>query len=227
MLYGLPFQADLNLCAQYHPLATITIEKSVLEQSSSRYELQGEYVLPGTRDRFAGEREKASSMLKKAMAGQLGNLITSMGRWRLRLEVPGAEVAEMLPFARLLSRSSDPAVLSRSKEPMLLTVVWLYGYEHQANMHAVYAIHLDFSFEWTPIVFLKICELFMQGVRNVGFYAENLKKQLEATQRNISLPGDEITPEAISLPGLAELKGRWHGSLDASGGGNGDTTVIL
>lgn len=161
----------------------ITLEKSVLEQACSKYELQGEYVLPGTRDRSPGEREKGG-MLKRAMAGQLGSLITSLGRWRLRLEVPGAEIAEMLPFARLLSRSSDPAVLSRSKE------------------------------------------LFIQGVQNVGFFAENLQNQLEATKGSSKyLPFEEGTPEAIPLPGLAELKGRWHGSLDASGGGNGDTTA--
>ncbi|KAG5540596.1 hypothetical protein RHGRI_020720 [Rhododendron griersonianum] len=29
----------------------------------------------------------------------------------------------------------------------------------------------------------------------------------------------------LSLPGLAELKGRWNGNLDASGGGNGDTVA--
>ena len=38
-------------------------------------------------------------------------------------------------------------------------------------------------------------------------------------------PSDEVIPEDISLPGLSELKGHWHGSLDASGGGNGDTVV--
>jgi len=49
------------------------------------------------------------------MAGHIGNAISSMGRWRMKLEVPRAEVAEMLPLARLLSRSLDPAVRSRSK----------------------------------------------------------------------------------------------------------------
>lgn len=92
----------------------ITVEKTVLEQASSRYELQGEYVLPGTRDRYTGSRGK-DGILKKAMAGHLGSVISSMGRWRIRLEVPYAEVAEMLPLARLLSRSTDPAVQSRSK----------------------------------------------------------------------------------------------------------------
>lgn len=51
----------------------------------------------------------------RAMTGHLGSVISSMGRWRMRLEVPKAEVAEMLPLARLLSRSTDPAVHSRSK----------------------------------------------------------------------------------------------------------------
>lgn len=54
-------------------------------------------------------------LLERAMAGHLGSVISSMGRWRMRLEVPYAEVAEMLPLARLLSRSTDPAVRSRSK----------------------------------------------------------------------------------------------------------------
>ena len=53
----------------------ITLKKSVLEQACSKYELQGEYVPPGTRDRSPGEREKGG--MKSAMAGQLGSLITS------------------------------------------------------------------------------------------------------------------------------------------------------
>lgn len=94
----------------------ITVEKTVLEQANSKYELQGEYVLPGTRDRYPSSKE-GDGLLKRAMVGHLGTVISSMGRWRMRLEVPGAEVAEMLPLARLLSRSTDPAVRSRSKVP--------------------------------------------------------------------------------------------------------------
>ena len=41
-----------------------------------------------------------------------------------------------------------------------------------------------------------------------------------------SLPAlDEGSQESIPLPGLAELKGHWQGRFDASGGGNGDTSV--
>lgn len=157
----------------------ITVEKAVLEQSNSQYELQGEYVLPGTRDRNPTGKERGS-LLRRAMAGHLGSMISSMGRWRMRLEVPRAEIAEMLPLARLVSRSTDPAVQSRSKD------------------------------------------LFIQSLQSVGIYAESLFKLIEEIRGHCTT-SDEVILEELSLPGLAELKGRWRGSLDASGGGNGDT----
>ncbi|PQM33435.1 uncharacterized protein Pyn_40057 [Prunus yedoensis var. nudiflora] len=157
----------------------ITVEKTVLEQSNSRYELQGEYVLPGTRDRNPAGKEKGG-LLERAMAGHLGSVISSMGRWRMRLEVPRAEVAEMLPLARLVSRSTDPAVHSRSKD------------------------------------------LFFQSLQSVGLYTESLTELLEVIRGHYT-PLNEVVLEELNLPGLTELRGSWHGSLDASGGGNGDT----
>jgi len=107
----------------------ITIEKTVLQQNYSYYELQGEYVLPGTRDRNSVDRE--GGLMKRLMSGHIGNAISSMGRWRMKLEVPRAEVAEMLPLARLLSRSLDPAVRSRSKVVSLsLFMPWGVTYIH-------------------------------------------------------------------------------------------------
>ncbi|XP_021893474.1 uncharacterized protein LOC110811326 isoform X1 [Carica papaya] len=157
----------------------ITVEKTILEQSSSRYELQGEYVLPGSRDRNVVGKD-TGGLFKRAMTGHLSSVISSMGRWRMRLEVPQAEVAEMLPLARLLSRSTDPAVRSRSKD------------------------------------------LFIQSLQSVGLYTGSLQDLLEVIQGHYT-PSNEVILEDLSLPGLAELKGQWHGSLDASGGGNGDT----
>ncbi|XP_048494076.1 protein TIC236, chloroplastic isoform X2 [Beta vulgaris subsp. vulgaris] len=159
----------------------ITVEKTVLEQSYSRYELQGEYVLPGTRDRKSSPKQ-SGGFFSKGMAGHLGSVISSMGRWRMRLEVPRAEAAEMLPLARLLSRSTDPAVHSRSKD------------------------------------------FFMKSLQSVGLSEGSLQELLEVVRRNYT-SSDEIVPEDLSLPGLSELKGLWHGSLDASGGGNGDTVA--
>ncbi|KAL2346810.1 hypothetical protein Fmac_000810 [Flemingia macrophylla] len=134
----------------------ITIEKIVLEQNHSYYEMQGEYVLLGTRDHNS-IGIKGDGFLKGFLSGHLGSVISSMGRWRMKLEVRRAEVAEMLPLARLLFRSTDPAVLSRSK-----------------------------------------------------------------LIRGHDAPSNDVL-EDMSLPGLLELKGHWHGSLNASGGGNGDT----
>lgn len=95
-------------------IVQITIEKTVLQQNYSYYELQGEYVLPGTRDRNPVDSEEGG-LVKRLMSGHIGSVISSMGRWRMKLEVSRAEVAEMLPLARLLSRSMDPAVHSRSQ----------------------------------------------------------------------------------------------------------------
>lgn len=106
-------------------LCQITVEKTVLEQANSKYELQGEYVLPGSRDRYPVDKE-SGGFLKMVMAGHLGSAMSSMGRWRMRLEVPGAEVFEMLPLARLLSRSTDPAVQSRSKVTQRYFRVYLW-----------------------------------------------------------------------------------------------------
>ncbi|KAL6501939.1 hypothetical protein OROGR_027072 [Orobanche gracilis] len=159
----------------------ITVERASLEQSNSKYELQGEYVLPGSRDRGPAGKEKGS-LFQKAVTGHLGSVISSMGRWRMRLEVPNAEIAEMLPLARLLSRSSDPAVQSRSKD------------------------------------------LFIQSLQSFGLCAESLEKLLEEVRGHCA-SSYEVVLDDYNLPGLAELRGRWCGSLDASGGGNGDTTA--
>lgn len=111
----------------------ITVEKTVLEQANSKYELQGEYVLPGIRDRYPSGKE-SDGFFKRAMGGHLGTVISSMGRWRMRLEVPGAEVAEMLPLARLLSRSTDPAVRSRSKVASFYQFGWIHTYTYKTSL---------------------------------------------------------------------------------------------
>ncbi|KAL4579660.1 hypothetical protein LXL04_015816 [Taraxacum kok-saghyz] len=175
----------------------ITVEKAILEQSNSQYELQGEYVLPGSRDRG----KERGNLLRRAMAGHLGSVISSMGRWRMRLEVPRAEIAEMLPLARLVSRSTDPALQFRSKVLHSITIT---------------------CFTQFIIIIINLQDLFMQSIQSVGIDAESLQNLLEEI-RGHTIQSDEVILEELNLPGLAELKGRWRGSLDASGGGNGDT----
>ncbi|CAI7743653.1 unnamed protein product [Closterium sp. NIES-54] len=199
----------------------VTLERSVLEQANSRYEVQGEYVLPGMREwdrerdrdrttssysapaptpdaaataaAAASERgldtEWSGGGRQRAMPGQLQAMMTSIGRWRLRLDVPHADVSEMLPGLRILSRSHDPAVLLRSKE------------------------------------------LFLHGIEEVGFASHSLQHQLEYVrekrEREWEPAGTDVGGgvAAEALPGLVDLRGRWHGVLEASGGGNGDTSA--
>ncbi|CAI7870869.1 unnamed protein product [Closterium sp. NIES-53] len=195
----------------------VTLERSVLEQANSRYEVQGEYVLPGMREwdrerdrdrttssysapaptpdaaataaAAASERgldtEWSGGGRQRAMPGQLQAMMTSIGRWRLRLDVPHADVSEMLPGLRILSRSHDPAVLLRSKE------------------------------------------LFLHGIEEVGFASHSLQHQLEKREREWEPAGTDVGGgvAAEALPGLVDLRGRWHGVLEASGGGNGDTSA--
>ncbi|CAI6000187.1 unnamed protein product [Closterium sp. NIES-64] len=199
----------------------VTLERSVLEQANSRYEVQGEYVLPGMREwdrerdrdrttsshsastptpdaaatAAAAASERGADMewggggRQRAMPGQLQAMMTSIGRWRLRLDVPHADVSEMLPGLRILSRSHDPAVLLRSKE------------------------------------------LFLHGIEEVGFASHSLQHQLEYVrekrEREWEPAGTDVGGGAAAeaLPGLVDLRGRWHGVLEASGGGNGDTSA--
>jgi hypothetical protein len=44
------------------------------------------------------------------------------GRWRVKLDVPEADLTEMLPATRILSQSKDPEVAYRSKEFFMAAV---------------------------------------------------------------------------------------------------------
>ncbi|KAL9313337.1 hypothetical protein ACSQ67_018789 [Phaseolus vulgaris] len=176
----------------------ITIEKTVLEQSHSYYEIQGEYVLPGTRDCIPVDI-KGDGILERFLSEHLGSVISSMGRWRMKLVVPRAEVAEMLPLARLLSQSMDPAVLSRSK-------ILLRTQSDEAKIKSIYL---------TGKIF------FIRSLQSTGLHSMSIQELLELI-RELHVPSNNVL-ENLSLPGLLELKGCWHGSLNASGGGNGDT----
>lgn len=59
-----------------------------------------------------------------------------------------------------------------------------------------------------------------------GWYELNSFIKIQVVQKHYA-SSNEVILEDLSLPGLAEFKGRWHGSLDASGGGNGDTMVFI
>ncbi|GFS44944.1 embryo defective 2410 [Actinidia rufa] len=72
---------------------------------------------------------------------------------------------------------------------------------------------------------LKYIDLFIQSLQVAGLYSSESLQNLLAEIRGYFTPPNEVIVEDVSLPGLAELKGRWNGNLEASGGGNGDTVA--
>ena len=90
------------------------LEKFVLQQQHSRYEMQGEYVLP-------------SSFQLPSSAVDLMNPVDgnespgSSGRWRLRLDAPFAEIQDLTPLGRLVQSVNNqfPADYERAKSAFM------------------------------------------------------------------------------------------------------------
>jgi len=84
----------------------IRLERATVQQKRSKYELQGEYVLPTQQENSATDLATAWSQVRKS------NLSSTMstrggGRWRWHIAVPHAAIEEMLPAAQLLSRATS------------------------------------------------------------------------------------------------------------------------
>jgi hypothetical protein len=122
----------------------VVLEKAVFQQERSRYELQGQYTLPPPLQLRppphddAPSAAAASTATKPAAAvaaeaeAEEGDALqpelcshpvaevkrvpwTPGGRWRWRMEVPGAEVVEMLPAVRLVSAISGKKLQVKCK----------------------------------------------------------------------------------------------------------------
>lgn len=111
------------------------------------------------------------------------------GAWRFRLAVPQADIEEMLPVVRVLTDLRKGATLEE------------YGRAKQA---------------------------FLAGVENMGYAFVDLARQVDEvsaeTKGDIegvdNIPIDALaTKESVKqLPGLQDLKGEWHGMIQATGG---------
>lgn len=79
----------------------LRLEKIVLQQQQSRYEVQGEYVLPPS---FNIPASTADLFDKNAIETLKSS---STGRWRLRLDAPHAQIQDLTPLARVLQTVND------------------------------------------------------------------------------------------------------------------------
>ncbi|KAL0047976.1 hypothetical protein WJX82_004829 [Trebouxia sp. C0006] len=192
----------------------IRLEKAVLQQRSSRYEVQGEYVIPPDTHipdsaasmapmELMGSRSGAPLKPPKSAFGQ------ATGRWRLQVAVPQADMEEILPAARLLSRATavTPSDYDRAK------TLFLAGL-HDAGMQAQSLVHQ-----------------LEEAAKQARQQARNLQVAIPTSPQS-ALPS--TAPEATAetgagkgpsargnVPGLQDLKGSWSGVFQAYGGGGG------
>lgn len=81
----------------------VTLERAMFVQSDSRYDFSGEYMLPQTWSPPPNVHAAARDLREGSLSDARG------GRWRLALSVPGAELKELVPAARLALAATSPA----------------------------------------------------------------------------------------------------------------------
>jgi hypothetical protein len=90
------------------------LEKFVLQQSQSRYEVQGEYVLPSSFKLPASTAELFNPV-------EIEDSLEKNGRWRIRVDAPYAEIQDLTPLARLLQSVNNqfPADYEKAKSAFI------------------------------------------------------------------------------------------------------------
>lgn len=166
----------------------IRLEKMVLQQRQSRYEIQGEYVVPPTTKLPRSAADLASRRQ------QDNQNLQATGRWRLRMDVPSADMQEILPAARLLQSAASlgPADYERAKTAFITSVTDLYLRAQDLNA--------------------QLRTLTEKGIGIQSPAATN------AASRG------QLVPSGLQLPALQDARGQWSGSIQAFGGGGGATS---
>ena len=154
--------------------------------------MAGEYVVPPT---MPLPTSAADLSRQEAAAAPTG-------RWRIQVSVPAAEMAELLPAARLLQNATSlaPSDYERAKATFLSEV-------KEASIRAAHELNAQ-----------------LQRV------AEELRSAADAAPSGAGGAADVLLGATnsgaalVQLPGLQDARGQWSGSIQAYGGGNGATS---
>ena len=172
----------------------VRLERVVLAQARSRYEVQGEYNVPpnmripaSAADLLAnaGARRQQRLPGQAGGSGGSGSLATAAGgRWRVAVSVPAADMQEVMPAARLLQNATSmvPSDYERAKAAFLEAV-------QRAG--------------------LRTGELKAQ----VAALTERLKAEEAAAVQRGAGAGATAAESPLQLPSLQELRGQWSGSI--------------
>lgn len=182
----------------------VRLEKLVLQQQRSRYEVQGEYTLPPNTPLPSSAADLAlqPAATSSGAPGSATSAVPAGGRWRVAVSVPVAELQEIVPAARLLQSAASltPAEYDRAKRAFL-----------QAMSRAS----------------IKASDLNTQ----LRLMAEQLAPAVPSaggagTPRS-NAPREPAGPSpsaALHLPGIQDMRGQWSGSVQAYGGGSSATS---
>lgn len=172
----------------------VRLEKLVLQQKHSKYEAQGEYVVPPSMPLPTSAADLARQQLGKDAAGK-----DATGRWRLRVDVPAADMQEILPAARLLqsAASQAPADYERAKTAFIEAV----------KTAALKASDLN-------------AQLVAFAEKAAGIAGMPQSSAAPGARANSS----SVAAPLVQLPALQDVRGNWSGSIQAFGGGGGATS---
>ncbi|MAD20600.1 MAG: hypothetical protein CMJ52_10720 [Planctomycetaceae bacterium] len=184
----------------------IRLERAIVQQKRSRYELQGEYVLPTTKDKSTLDMATALSQMRNSDLTSISS--RGGGRWRWQVAVPHAVIEEMLPAAQLLSRatSSYPIDYSNAKGMFLEGIKTL----------KITAQEIGKQLEYSAKSALER--------QNIGQKEEvEIPKAQGQHKWSKGLPwiGSKAPAKAKAKLGLQDLRGKWKGSMQAYGSTGG------
>eukprot|EP00873_Tetraselmis_striata_P029672 jgi/Tetstr1/449936/TSEL_036990.t1 len=182
---------------------TVELEQAVLQQERSRYELQAEYKIPETSSIPSSPIHVASTLgAPGAEAEGEPAPWQGPGQWKVKVTVPGAELEEILPAARLLSAATGEQPVDYEKaKGRFLEGVSAFG-QHTQQLNKM----LDATARAAMI------ELGADTQRASAAPGGAAGKAREGQSR----------PGPAGLPGLQDLKGHWSGTVEAVGGSSPD-----
>ena len=184
----------------------VRLEKLVLQQKTSRYEVQGEYVIPTV---TSIPHSTADLQWLHAPGEEHGTsqAISKLGRWRLRVDVPSADMQEILPAARLLQSAASRAPTD-------------YGRAKAAFIEALKDISLATNNLSSHLLSLAQS---VPGVASSG--SRDVKKRDSLEKKRDAVTTSMTTGDGhFHMPGLQDIRGIWNGSIQAFGGGGGATS---
>ncbi|CAL8466123.1 g5659 [Coccomyxa elongata] len=199
----------------------VRLERAVLQQANSRYEVQGEYVIPSsaTIPRSAADMAlvQGSAAAQDPNTTSLAPFETGGGRWRLQVSVPTANMEEILPAARLLSRATalSPSDYERAK------TLFLSGVD-ASNLAAQ---ELGRQLEAAAQAARMAMEADAAGGSAGAMQASSDAPDATRSNRSPASSGKSSATPRQPLPGLQDLRGQWSGGVQAYGGGGGATNV--